>query len=77
MIQFWQMEERALSQGQRQLLSIARVFVKIPKILILDEAISSIDTRTEILVQRAFAKLMEDGPVLLLLIAYQPFNQLT
>ncbi|HFI0557056.1 TPA: ABC transporter ATP-binding protein [Streptococcus suis] len=49
----------ALSQGQRQLLSIARVFVKIPKILILDEATSSIDTRTEILVQEAFAKLME------------------
>lgn len=49
----------ALSQGQCQLLSIARVFVKIPKILILDEATSSIDTRTEILVQEAFAKLME------------------
>ncbi|HEM4137822.1 TPA: ABC transporter ATP-binding protein [Streptococcus suis] len=49
----------SLSQGQRQLLSIARVFVKIPKILILDEATSSIDTRTEILVQEAFAKLME------------------
>ncbi|HFI0737217.1 TPA: ABC transporter ATP-binding protein [Streptococcus suis] len=49
----------ALSQGQRQLLSIARVFVKIPKILILDEATSSIDTRTEILLQEAFAKLME------------------
>ncbi|WP_024413759.1 ABC transporter ATP-binding protein [Streptococcus suis] len=48
-----------LSQGQRQLLSIACVFVKIPKILILDEATSSIDTRTEILVQEAFAKLME------------------
>ncbi|HEL9627122.1 TPA: ABC transporter ATP-binding protein [Streptococcus suis] len=48
-----------LSQGQRQLLSIARVFVKIPKILILDEATSSIDIRTEILVQEAFAKLME------------------
>lgn len=49
----------SLSQGQRQLLSIARVFVKIPKILILDEATSSIDTRTELLVQEAFAKLME------------------
>ncbi|WP_421445422.1 ABC transporter ATP-binding protein [Streptococcus suis] len=49
----------SLSQGQRQLLSIARVFVKIPKIQILDEATSSIDTRTEILVQEAFAKLME------------------
>ncbi|WP_156008240.1 ABC transporter ATP-binding protein [Streptococcus ruminantium] len=50
---------RSLSQGQRQLLSIARVFIKIPKILILDEATSSIDTRTEILVQEAFAKLMK------------------
>lgn len=49
----------SLSQGQRQLLSIARVFVKIPKILILDEATSSIDTRTELLVQEAFGKLME------------------
>lgn len=49
----------SLSQGQRQLLAIARVFVKIPKILILDEATSSIDTRTEILVQEAFAKLMQ------------------
>lgn len=49
----------SLFQGQRQLLSIARVFVKIPKILILDEATSSIDTRTEFLVQKAFAKLME------------------
>lgn len=48
-----------LSQGQRQLLAIARVFVKLPKILILDEATSSIDTRTEILVQEAFAKLMQ------------------
>ncbi len=50
---------QSLSQGQCQLLSIARVFVKIPKILILDEATSSIDRRTEALVQEAFAKLME------------------
>ncbi|MBO4106663.1 ABC transporter ATP-binding protein [Streptococcus suis] len=49
----------SISQGQRQLLAIARVFVKLPKILILDEATSSIDTRTEILVQEAFAKLMQ------------------
>lgn len=48
----------SLSQGQRQLLAIARVFVKLPKILILDEATSSIDTRTELLVQEAFEKLM-------------------
>lgn len=49
----------SLSQGQRQLLTIARIFVKLPKILILDEATSSIDTRTEILVQEAFEKLMK------------------
>lgn len=48
----------SLSQGQRQLLTIARVFMAIPKILILDEATSSIDTRTEVLVQEAFNKLM-------------------
>lgn len=49
----------SLSQGQRQLLSIARVFVHPPKILILDEATSSIDTRTEMLVQQAFERLMQ------------------
>ena len=52
-------EASNLSQGQSQLLSIARVFVDIPRILILDEATSSIDTRTELLVQEAFAKLMQ------------------
>lgn len=48
----------SLSQGQRQLLTIARVFLAVPKILILDEATSSIDTRTEALIQKAFNKLM-------------------
>ena len=48
----------SLSQGQRQLLTIARVFLTVPKILILDEATSSIDTRTELLIQDAFNKLM-------------------
>ena len=48
-----------LSQGQKQLLCIARVMLEIPPMLILDEATSSIDTRTEIQVQNAFAKLME------------------
>lgn len=48
----------SLSQGQRQLLTIARVFLAVPKILILDEATSSIDTRTEVLIQQAFNKLM-------------------
>lgn len=47
-----------LSQGQRQLLTISRVFLAVPKILILDEATSSIDTRTELLIQDAFHKLM-------------------
>lgn len=50
---------QSLSQGQRQLLTIARIFVNLPKILILDEATSSIDTRTELLIQEAFAKLMK------------------
>lgn len=49
----------SLSQGQRQLLTIARVFIKSPKILILDEATSSIDTRTELLVQEAFETLIK------------------
>ena len=47
-----------LSQGQRQLISIARLFVRVPHLLILDEATSSIDTRTEILIQAAFDRLM-------------------
>ena len=49
----------ALSAGQRQLLCIARVMLARPAMLILDEATSNIDTRTELLVQRAFASLME------------------
>lgn len=48
-----------LSQGQKQLLCIARVMLLTPPMLILDEATSSIDTRTELKVQAAFAKLME------------------
>lgn len=48
-----------LSQGQKQLLCIARVMLCKPPMLILDEATSSIDTRTEIKIQNAFAKLME------------------
>ncbi len=56
-----QLSERAsnLSQGQRQLLAIARVILADPRILILDEATSSIDTRTEIRIQRALLRLME------------------
>lgn len=49
----------SLSQGQKQLLCITRVMLSLPPMLILDEATSSIDTRTEIRIQRAFAKMME------------------
>ena len=48
-----------LSQGQKQLLCIARIMLCLPPMLILDEATSSIDTRTEIRIQRAFETLME------------------
>jgi len=48
-----------ISQGEKQLLSIARVMLTLPPMLILDEATSSIDTRTEIIIQKAFAKMME------------------
>ncbi len=48
-----------LSQGQKQLLCITRVMLSIPPMLILDEATSSIDTRTETRIQRSFAKMME------------------
>ena len=48
----------SLSQGQKQLLCIARVMLALPPMLILDEATSSIDTRTEIKIQEAFAKMM-------------------
>lgn len=53
------LEENSLSEGQKQLLCIARVMLVHPPMLILDEATSSIDTRTEILVQQAFDTLME------------------
>ena len=48
-----------MSQGQKQLLCIARVMLKLPPMLILDEATSSIDTRTEIQIQKAFQKMMQ------------------
>lgn len=48
-----------LSQGQKQLLCIARIMLALPPMLILDEATSSIDTRTELKIQNAFAKLMQ------------------
>ncbi len=55
-----------LSQGQRQLLTIARAFLAQPKILILDEATSSVDTRTEKKIQNAMIKLMENRTSLII-----------
>ena len=52
-------EATNISQGQKQLLTIARAFLADPEILILDEATSSVDTRTEILIQEAMSKLMK------------------
>jgi ATP-binding cassette subfamily B protein len=52
-------EAMTISQGQKQLLTIARAFLADPTILILDEATSSVDTRTEILIQRAMTALMQ------------------
>lgn len=52
-------EGSPLSQGQKQLLCIARIMLALPPMLILDEATSSIDTRTELKIQEAFFKLME------------------
>ena len=52
-------DDDSISQGQKQLLCIARLMLKNPNILILDEATSNIDTRTEIMVQKAFNNVME------------------
>ena len=52
-------ESSNISQGQKQLLTIARAFLANPKILILDEATSSVDTRTEVLIQKAMQELMK------------------
>jgi ATP-binding cassette subfamily B protein len=53
-------EASNISQGQKQLLTIARAFLADPAILILDEATSNIDTRTEVLIQRAMTNLMKN-----------------
>lgn len=55
-----QIDENSLSQGQKQLLCITRVMLCLPPMLILDEATSSIDTRTELMVQEAFDRLMQN-----------------
>ena len=55
--------KNSLSQGQRQLLSIARAAVSDPPVMILDEATSSIDTRTEALIQKGMDRLMEGRTV--------------
>lgn len=59
-------EASNLSAGERQLLTIARAFLRRPKLLILDEATSSVDTRTELLVQRAMAELRRDRTALVI-----------
>ena len=53
-------DSKNISQGQKQLLTIARAILSDPKILILDEATSSVDTRTEVLIQRAMDNLIKD-----------------
>ncbi|MGQ4242333.1 ABC transporter ATP-binding protein [Enterococcus casseliflavus] len=53
-------EASNISQGQRQLITIARAFLADPDVLILDEATSSVDTRTEILIQKAMGRLLEN-----------------
>ena len=52
-------DKSSLSQGQKQLLTIARAILADPRIMILDEATSSVDTRTEVRIQKAFARMMQ------------------
>ncbi len=63
MLQSFQGDGGRLSQGQRQLISIARAAVADPPVMILDEATSSIDTRTEAIVQRGMDRLMHGRTV--------------
>ena len=58
--------QSALSQGEQQLLAIGRAFLSYPRILILDEATSSVDTRTEQRIQQAMNKLMRDRTSLII-----------
>ena len=65
--------EDSLSQGQKQLLCITRVMLCLPPMLILDEATSSIDTRTELQIQEAFERMMEGRTELsLLTVSHHP-----
>ena len=57
---------KSLSEGQRQLLSIARAMIADAKVLILDEATSSVDTRTEMLIEKGLEKLMKDKTVFMI-----------
>ena len=59
MRQLWKKAGHLLSEGQRQLISFARALLADPRILILDEATSSVDTQTEQLIQKALATLLE------------------
>ena len=63
-----------MSQGQKQLLCITRVMLHLPSMLILDEATSSIDTRTEQKIQNAFAKMMAGRTSFIVHIVYLRFR---
>ena len=64
-----------ISLGHKQLLTIALAILANPKILILDEATSSVDTRLELLIQKAMKRLMKEGPALSSPIVSRPFKK--
>jgi len=65
-------EGSSVSAGERQLITIARAFLSEPAILILDEATSSVDTRTELLIQRAMNTLRQGRHELVIATAFRP-----
>jgi ATP-binding cassette subfamily B protein len=69
-------ETSNISQGQKQLLTIARAVLSDPKILILDEATSSVDTRTEVLIQKAMDTLMHNRTSFIIATVFLPFAML-